>query len=124
MMPITTPENAVQAVQHNSLLRAALQDLNVGLETLYGAKKPKIILYGSYARGEANEHSDVDILLLYQERIQPGPEITRLSYIAAELNLRYALLVSLQPVSETQFQHAIGPFWTNVRREGIPINGF
>jgi len=109
--------------QNNMILQRALQDLRIGLQQLYGYKAPRIMLYGSYARGDANEHSDVDILLLFTDPIKPGPEIRRLSYLSAELNLRYQLLVSLQPVSEEQLQDADGPFWANVRREGVMING-
>lgn len=115
-------DRPTQSTQNNALLQATLYDLQTGLKQIYGAKTPRIVLYGSYARGEAHEHSDVDVLLLFSEPVQPGPEIRRLSYLSAELNLRYQLLVSLQPVSEEQFYSASGPFWTNVRREGIKIS--
>ncbi|MEZ4864767.1 MAG: nucleotidyltransferase domain-containing protein [Caldilineaceae bacterium] len=119
----TIEVDRVDSIHQSTVLRAALHDLSKGLQALYGAKKPQMILYGSYARGEAHEDSDVDLLLLFNEQVQPGPEIRRLSYLAADLNLRYQLLVSLQPITQAQLHHAVGPFWTNVRREGITIHG-
>ena len=121
---LETLMTAITATSQNSIiLQETLRDLRIGLQQLYGYKAPHIMLYGSYARGDAHEHSDVDILLLFADAVKPGPEIRRLSYLSAELNLRYQLLVSLQPVSEEQFQNADGPFWAKVRREGVMING-
>ncbi len=108
--------------QNQALFQAALRDFQIGLHEIYGEKQPEIVLYGSYARNEARADSDIDILLLFAETIQPGKELTRLSYLLADLNLRYEVLVSVVPATQMQFQRADGPFWKNVRQEGIPIN--
>ena len=34
------------------------------VKKLLGQKLDKVILYGSYARGDYNEHSDIDIMIL------------------------------------------------------------
>ena len=46
-------------------VRAALVDLRAALNALDGQDVPAAILYGSHARGEANDASDVDVLLVY-----------------------------------------------------------
>jgi predicted nucleotidyltransferase len=57
----------------------ALRDLQAALRQLYGPQAPSLLLYGSYARGEANEASDVDVLLVYPEQVPAGGEIQRLA---------------------------------------------
>jgi len=38
----------------------------------YGDKIREIILYGSYARGEATKDSDIDLLVLIDDTINPS----------------------------------------------------
>jgi uncharacterized protein len=102
-------------------VRAALLALQAELQRLYGADTPAIWLYGSHARGQANSASDVDVLLLYPGAVQPGQEIRRLGPILAELNLRYDVLVSVLPARREAYEKSAGPFWDNVRREGVEL---
>ena len=45
-------------------IRPALQDFVEKLLPIYGAALRSVILFGSYARGEEREDSDIDLLLL------------------------------------------------------------
>jgi predicted nucleotidyltransferase len=78
--------------------------LQRALQQLYGKHAPVIMVYGSQARKEARSSSDIDILLIFSHSIKPGKEITRLSAILADLNLRYQVLVSVLPVSQSNYQ--------------------
>ena len=78
--------------------------------------------FGSYARGEATQESDVDLLLLYAYPVNPSQEISQLVSLLADLNLRYGLLISVLPMSDREYREAEGPFWRNVRREGVAID--
>lgn len=100
-------------------VRKALRDLRISLRRLYGKQAPSVMLYGSYARGEAAEGSDVDVLLIYPAVVPPGHEINRLGAILAELNLHYQVLISVLPVSEQAYQNSTGIFWRNIRQEGV-----
>ncbi len=102
-------------------VREALRDLEVELTKLFKGDSPDILLYGSYARGQATPESDVDILLVFPYEIHPSFEIRRMSRILADINLRYQVLISVLPTTEHYYRHAQEPFWNNVRREGIPI---
>jgi len=102
-------------------VRGALRVLDRELKKLFKTHAPKILLYGSYARGQATQESDVDILLLYSYDIHPSSEIRRISGILADINLRYQVLISVLPTTENHYQNAQEPFWNNVRREGITI---
>ena len=110
--------------QNEPVFQLALRDLRTGLRQIYDTRMPSVVLYGSYARNEAHEESDIDVLLLFSEDIRPGAEITRVSQLLADLNLHYEVLISVVPTTQNRYQSAEGPFWKNVRREGIEIHGF
>ncbi len=100
-------------------VKNALRDLRISLRHLYGKQAPSVLLYGSFARGEAEETSDVDVLLIYPAEVPTGPEIYRLGAILSDLNLRYQVLVSVLPVSEQAYQNSTDIFWKNIRQEGV-----
>jgi predicted nucleotidyltransferase len=104
------------------IIRKALQELQTALADLYGEESPAMILYGSQARGEATEASDIDLLLIYPKVISAGSEIRQISPILANLNLRYQVLISILPVSKSDYLASSGMFWKNVHREGISVH--
>jgi len=104
------------------IVQKALYELQTALQELYRQDAPLVLVYGSYARKDANAASDTDVLLLYPKNIQPGLEIQRLSSILADLNLRYQVLISVLPVNKIVFEQTASPFWQNIRQEGIPID--
>ncbi len=59
------------------------------------------------------------MLLLYPGAVATGQEITRLGSVLADLNLRFGVLISVLPISAADYGKAVGPFWQNVRREGV-----
>ena len=59
-------------------VRPALQELKAALISLYGERPEGVYLYGSYARGDFTEDSDIDVLLVLKGDVKPGAEITDL----------------------------------------------
>lgn len=102
-------------------VQEALRDLRDALRQLYGPQAPRVLLYGSYARGEATDTSDIDVLLLYPQQVLSGSEIQRLGEVLADLNLRYQVLISVLPASQNDLQTAQGAFWNNIRKEAIAL---
>lgn len=102
-------------------VRAALVELQKELQKIYAGRTPALLVYGSYARGEASADSDVDVLLLYPQNVQPGREIYRLREILSVLNLRYQTLISILPADEHQYQNSQATFWKNIRKETVGI---
>ncbi len=113
---------AVQSRQKRTArTQAALKNFSDSLQGIYGSDAPQLVIYGSEARGQATGTSDIDILLVYERAVNPGEEIRRLSAVLADINLDYDLLISVLPVAEAEYQTATGPFWRNVRREGVML---
>ncbi len=98
-----------------------LKDFRVEAEKLYGKRLKGIILYGSYARGQADENSDIDLAITLAGDVNPGKEIDRIIDIVTEINLRYNVLISVYPVSERNYDTVNSPLLLNLRREGIPV---
>ena len=86
---------------------------------LYGERLKDVILYGSWARGEATPESDIDLVVVLKGEVIPGREIDRMIDIITQINLNYDTLLSVYPVSEMTYQGTKSPLLINVRREGI-----
>jgi predicted nucleotidyltransferase len=97
-----------------------LREFREELEELYGARLKSIILYGSWARGDATEDSDIDLLIILEGEVTPGAEIDRMIDIITELNLKHGVLISVVPISEEDYFTINSPLLINVRREGVP----
>ena len=99
-----------------------LKEFKQQITELYGRRLKKIVLYGSYARGQANdEHSDIDLAVVLDDDVNPGKEIDRMIDIITDINLDYDILLSVYPVSENDYHSVNSPLLLNLRKEGIPV---
>jgi predicted nucleotidyltransferase len=103
----------------NERIRQVVAETRALVEQAYGPRLEGVILYGSQARGEATEGSDVDLLIVLRGEVSAGTEIRRMSKALSELSLRHDLVVSCVFVSEQQYRTERTPFLLNVRREGV-----
>jgi len=101
-------------------IKEVLKEFRAELEKLYGDRLRNILLYGSWARGDATEKSDIDLLIVLGEEIIPGKEIDRMIEIITEINLKHKVLISVYSVSEKDYSTVNSPLLINVRREGVP----
>lgn len=102
-------------------LEATLTRLHEGLSKLYGHRYQGLVLYGSYARGDADEGSDIDLLLLLQGEVDPALELRRADEVKWPLSLEFGHTISLIPVSADEFRNSGEPFLYNARTEGVSV---
>jgi predicted nucleotidyltransferase len=100
-------------------IEAILHQLSEALRDRYRERFVGLWLYGSQARGDAGPESDIDVLLILTQSERPAIEVDRYADILADLNLRYGVLLSVLPVEQAHLREASGPFWRNVRAEGV-----
>jgi predicted nucleotidyltransferase len=102
-------------------MKTILTELRHFIESLYGPKLVRLVLYGSQARGDAEPGSDIDVLVLLRGPVDPDREADRCSDFTAELSLRFNQVVSCIFMDEADFLHRQGPLLRNIRKEGIPV---
>lgn len=101
-------------------IKESIKEFKARIEELYGKRLKSLILYGSWARDEANEESDIDLVVVLEGKVVPGREIDRMIDIITEVNLKYGVLLSVYPISENTYPILRSPLLLNVRREGVP----
>ena len=101
-------------------LPIVLTEFKRELRHLYGERLKDVILFGSYARGEARAGSDIDVMVILRGEVMPGREIDRMIDVITDLNLKYGILLSVVPMAEEKYLQRNSPLLLNVRREGIP----
>ncbi len=93
---------------------------------VYGKHLKSVILYGSYARGDFNDDSDIDIMILLDIS---DAEIKNyrheLSAITYDYNVEYEIDIKPIAKNEAHFVRWVSayPFYANVNQEGVKLYG-
>lgn len=98
-----------------------LARLRAGLEEIYGRRLVRMVLYGSQARGDAVGGSDIDVLIVLENTVDPCREIERTGELTAAIALENDVVISRFFVSADRFEEEQSPLLINVRREGVPV---
>lgn len=104
-----------------------LNEFVKGVNQILGNRVKKIILYGSYARGDYNESSDIDIMILTDltdnEIIKYRDKIWDYAYdIEFDNNFDIQLSPLVKNIDKFNYWLEALPFYMNVQREGVVIS--
>lgn len=82
-----------------------------------------VILFGSYARGQSNKQSDIDILILVDNDKITYSEEQRIKYPLYDLEFETGTIISLIIFSRNDWEtrHTITPFYKNIQKDGIKL---
>lgn len=101
-----------------------LEDLNKKIITLYGESLKSIILFGSYARGDNEDESDMDIMILVdldieEQRIYRKALVEKIT----DLSIKYDIIISVIDNNYKEFYKRVDyvPFYKNVANEGVKL---
>ena len=100
-------------------LKELLAELKEGLKLIYGPRLKSFYLYGSYARGEQQDDSDVDVLVVLESYDHYVGEVRRSGQLASNLSLKYGVSVSRVFVTESDWKLKDSIFLDNVREEAM-----
>ncbi|MDR7415275.1 MAG: nucleotidyltransferase domain-containing protein [Armatimonadota bacterium] len=102
-------------------VRAIVRRVKDFLAGRYGSGIKAVILYGSYALGTATEDSDVDLLVVVEDSLDPWQVRRSLDALLFDILLETGELISVVVVPEGYYEAYASPFLANVRREGVHI---
>jgi len=100
-------------------IKVLLAELKQGLIATYGSRLKGVYLFGSYARGEEDQESDVDVLIVLDGFERYGVEVDRTSDLIAGLSLEYSVSISRVFVSEKDWKNQESAFLANAREEAV-----
>jgi len=95
--------------------------INRGLAALCGTRLIAVFVFGSYARGAADDESDLDMLIVVDRLNNYAAEVDRTSEIIGSLSLEYGVSISRVFVSEDEWVRGDTVFLQNVRAEAIAV---
>lgn len=98
------------------------KELVQGLTDIFRNNISMIILYGSVARNEATDESDIDIAIILKSQIDYETKKQFFRWVA-DLDMRYDRVFSIVDIQEDNMEKwgSVLPFYQNVRKEGIVL---
>lgn len=102
-------------------IKLILKETKKKLKAIYGDKLKDIVLYGSYARGDFTEGSDIDLIILLKDMKEPIAERKKYFDAIWELDLKHDTVISIIPFREEEYRTRRLPLVLNAKREGFSI---
>ena len=98
-----------------------LKDLKEALYQIYGDNLSGVYLYGSYADGEEDAESDLDVAIILKDFDDYWEEVQRTGPVISELSLEYGVSISPVRVREAAWVQEDSPFLNTVRKECMAL---
>jgi uncharacterized protein len=94
--------------------------LRTRLKSWYADRLDQIILYGSYARGDFNAESDIDLLVILTDTsLNRLHEIQDLLPIKHDLMIQHGIDISIKAVTQNDYLTRRNAIYFFIRQDGI-----
>lgn len=101
--------------------RKLLQKLKNGLIRVYGEQLNAIYLYGSFARGDNVDGSDLDVAVILKDFQRRAAEVRRTSELVGDLSLDFEITVSPLFLRENEWTTNKFSLLRNIKAEGVAV---
>ena len=91
------------------------------LREMYGNRLKNVLVFGSWARGDAQPESDIDLLVVLDEVPSRSRELARMDSVMWRHSLANDAVITEIPVSESEFGQSDAPLLVRAREEGVPV---
>lgn len=105
-------------------MQELMQQYVSNIRDIYGLHLRQVILYGSYARGDYNSDSDVDIMILLDLSDMDIKEYRhQLSDMTFDFNMDHDVEIKPIAKNESHYHKWLDnyPFYSNVERDGVTL---
>jgi predicted nucleotidyltransferase len=120
------PNLEVTVDKSEKLLKTVTSEVLEETKTIFKDDLYKVILYGSYARGDFDSESDIDILVVFNGNMDGVRRYRKqVSHVASRIGLKNDVEVSLLLRDRETVEKGIRilPFYKNIMDEGVEIYG-
>lgn len=104
-----------------SLPAHILSRVKAHLEKAYGSRLRGVVVYGSEVRGEAQEDSDIDLLVLLDGDVDVWDDAKRIIHALYPIQLDVVRPIHATPVNASVYESGEYGLYQNARREGVFI---
>jgi len=105
----------------NEIEKKAVGELIEKLKKTYGDNLVKVILYGSKARGDSTEDSDIDIMVVLSDYVDIKKERFKIYDIVWSVCYVYDLLISVIIKNKSDYEKFDTGLLKNIKNEGIEL---
>lgn len=91
------------------------------LASHYGTQFRALVLYGSVARDQADDASDIDLLVVLSQPFDYFRELRRIVELLYPLQLESARLISAKPAPWDAFERGELQLYRNAKSEGVAV---
>ena len=102
-----------------------MQEFAKDVRRILGNSLDSVIVYGSYARGDYSEFSDIDVMILVSLKEEEIKKISeKISDLAFDFMLKYGVEISPVITNIDHFNYWVDnlPYYRNVRDEGVRVS--
>ncbi len=100
-------------------MNSILKKCNHILSDYYGEKFQGLILYGSMARGQNDNFSDIDLLVLLNKPFNYFQELRKIVELLYPVQLESKNLISAKPAAKEEFESGEILLYRLAKREGL-----
>jgi predicted nucleotidyltransferase len=113
-----------QKLETTQKVKQLLQTAETELRKIFKDKLRKIILFGSYSRGDYDDESDVDVMVLIDDSNPKGYDDIILD-VEVDLSIANDIVLTIFVENEAEYQDGklYKPFLEAIEQEGIEIYG-
>ena len=102
-------------------VKSLMAKMKEGLAEIYGERLKAVYLFGSYPRGDYNQNSDLDVMIVLDAYKSYWDELVRSAELASNLSLEYDVTISRTIMTESQWKKGDLPVLKNIRAEGVLV---
>jgi predicted nucleotidyltransferase len=102
-------------------VRDALREARDALRQMYGSRLQRLVVFGSQARGEAGEDSDIDLLVVLNGPVNAHEEARRTSDLVIDVAIHHGVALSIVHLSADEFADTGRSFVQNVQADGVEL---